>query len=460
MNLMAPNWIQDAVFYQIFPERFDNGDQSNDPTGVRSWGDTPTYENYFGGDLQGILNRLPYLQELGITALYLTPIFKAHTNHKYDTCDYLQVDPSFGDLPLLRKLVTEAHNRGIRVVLDAVFNHCGDGFWAFEDLCRKGNASAYKDWFLPQSLPIRQDPPNYQTCGGAAYLPKLNLANLDLRRYLLDVAVYWMREAGIDGWRLDVPWKVPMDFWGEFRQVVKEANSEAFIVGEVWRDPLPWLSGDTCDGIMNYLLREAILDFCVRDTMDAEDFDHFTTRLRQDYGAAGSSQLNLLGSHDTPRLLTLCQGDVSRVILALTAQFTAPGAPMIYYGDEIGMAGGNDPDCRRCMDWDSTHWDQRIHQTIRNLIQARREHPALRSLGYESLLVFNGVYAFRRFQGQDEVIVVLNPRHAQREIQLPIHSEKRLWRDLFSDVRYRVGTGGLSIPILPEKNALLLFPEE
>ncbi len=382
MTYSAPNWLQDAIFYQIFPERFCNGDAANDPPGAQPWGAAPQRDNFFGGDLQGILDRLPYLRDLGVTALYLTPIFEARTNHKYDTCDYLHIDPAFGDLPLLRRLVQEAHRQGLRVMLDAVFNHCGDGFWAFADLMQHGESSPYKDWFFPQSLPLRQAPANYQTCGGAVDLPKLNTANPALRRYLLDAAVYWTREAGIDGWRLDVPWKVPMDFWREFRQAVKSANPEACIIGEVWRDPQPWLAGDTCDGIMNYPLRDAILDFCVRDAMDAEDFDYFTARLRQTYGPAAPFQLNLLGSHDTPRLLTLCNGDVERALLAIACQFTLLGAPMVYYGDEVGMEGHNDPDCRRCMVWDAEKlelYDLHGHAEA-NAMPPRAPRPALRGL--------------------------------------------------------------------------------
>ena len=169
----APAWVQDAVFYQIFLDRFANGDPANDPPGVVPWGTSPTRDNFCGGDLQGILDHLPYLEELGVTALYLTPIFKARSNHKYDTCDYREVDPAFGDLALLRKLVRACHQRGMHVVLDAVFNHCGDGFWAFEDLIHRGANSPYVDWFFPTGFPIRQEPPNYQTCGGVGFLPSL-----------------------------------------------------------------------------------------------------------------------------------------------------------------------------------------------------------------------------------------------------------------------------------------------
>ncbi|HEX9116276.1 MAG TPA: glycoside hydrolase family 13 protein, partial [Anaerolineae bacterium] len=416
----SPAWVQDAVFYQIFPERFANGDPSNDPAWVLPWGTPPTPLTFMGGDLQGILDHLPYLRDLGINAIYLTPIFTARSNHKYDTADYFQVDPAFGDKALLKTLVSAAHANQIRVVLDAVFNHCGDGFWAFQDVIEKGDRSAYLDWFFVQGLPIEQNPPSYQTCGGAGFLPKLNLANPQVKQHLLEAAVYWIQETGIDGWRLDVPWKAPLEFWREFRQVVKQACPDAYIVAEAWRDGLRWLQGDTCDGVMNYPLRDYILDYCARDAMDAEDFDHFATRLLETYGPAAPYQLNLLGSHDTARLLTLCGGDVSRAVLAFTCLLTGVGAPMIYYGDENGMLGENDPDCRRCMEWEPGRWNGTLRAAVKTLTGLRRTHPALRAGGYETLLTFNGVYAYRRFLEQDQVLIVTNPREARRDLAVPL----------------------------------------
>ncbi len=460
--LSAPEWVKDAVFYQIFPDRFANGDPGNDPPGVVPWGTPPSRENFCGGDLQGILDHLPYLQASGITALYLTPIFEARSNHKYDTCNYLAIDPAFGNLELFRSLVQACHERGIRVVLDAVFNHCGDGFWAFEDVARNGAASAYADWFSPTGFPIQTDPPNYQTCGGAAYLPKLNVANPQVRDYLLEVSRFWIEKTGIDGWRLDVPWKVEMSFWREFRQTVKGLNPQAYIVGEIWRDPAPWLAGDSCDGIMNYPLRDAILDYCVWDTMDAEDFDYVTRRQYQVYGASAGYQLNLVGSHDTPRLLTLCKGDAARAILAITAQFTAVGAPMIYYGDEIGLEGDNDPGCRACMPWDQSTWKQTIRKAYQVLVRARQDHPALRGDALQPLLTFNGVYAYRRWAGKDEIITVLNPRQALTHLQIPLPdgvSKAAQWRDLLSGVRIERDAGGLRLETLPGKTPLLLIPD-
>lgn len=456
----SPTWVKDAIFYQIFPERFANGDPGNDPASVSPWGTPPTPENFMGGDLQGILNKLSYLHDLGVNAIYLTPIFKAHSNHKYDTCDYFLVDPHFGDIPLLKKLVTAAHDYNMRVILDAVFNHCGDGFWAFSDVVANGSNSEFCDWFVLHDIPVIQNPANYQTCGGAVFLPKLNISNPAVRKYLLEVAIFWIREVGIDGWRLDVPWKVPLDFWREFRQVIKENYPDAFIVAEAWRDGLRWLQGDTCDAVMNYPLRDYILDYCARDAMDAEDFDHFVTRLNETYGPVALSQLNLLGSHDTARLLTACQGDVSRAILAFICMFTGVGAPMIYYGDEIGMSGDNDPGCRKCMEWNPENWNQTVFGVIQKLVKLRKEHPALRSGEYQTLLTFNGVYVYRRCQGDDQVIIVTNPREHRTNlsINIPSSCKNQAWIDVFSGTVYFSDEEKLHLPELLSRQGLILLP--
>ena len=454
-----PAWVQDAIFYQVFVERFRNGDPANDPPGTRPWGEPPTRENFFGGDLAGIRERLQYLADLGITALYLTPIFAAGTNHRYDTYDYLRIDPALGDLDDLRALVAEAHQLGIRVILDAVFNHCGDGFWAFQDLISRGAESPYRDWFVVRSFPIQQDPPTYQTCGGAAYLPKLNTDNADVRRYLLDVATYWIEEADIDGWRLDVPWKASRGFWEEFRATVRAAKPDAYVVGEIWRDAKPWL--ELWDGVTNYRLRDYILDFCVRDHMDAEDFAFECGELFEHLGDAMPWMLNLLGSHDTPRLLTLCGGDDRRAALALTALFTLPGAPMLYYGDEVGMEGENDPDCRRCMEWDEAKWNESIACASRKLIKLRRDLPALRHGSWQPFFLFNGVCAYRRTFGEADVVVVLNPRDAQQDLAIPLPTTgPACWRDALGTRTYEARDGMLLLEDLPATSSLILVPAE
>ena len=460
-----PAWVQDAVFYQIFPERFANGDPGNDPPGTVPWDSLPTRENFFGGDLQGILDHVDHLVELGATALYLTPVFTARSSHKYDTCDFLAVDPAFGSASLLRKLVDACHGRGVRVVLDAVFNHCGDGFWAFQDVVAHSAASPYADWFQDLSYPVEENPPSYQTCGGAAFLPKLNLLNREVREHLLHVARYWLESCDIDGWRLDVPWKAPFDFWQEFRAAVKAVKPEAYIVGETWRDTVHWLSGDTCDGIMNYPLRDCILDYCARDTMDAEDFAYFAARLRSVHGSADALNLNLLGSHDTPRLLTNCGGNVHRARLATVLQFTLPGVPMVYYGDEIGMEGENDPDCRRTMCWDPARWNQEMYATIRTLASLRRNYPALRRGSVESLRVFNGLYAFRRCAPEGNLVVVTNPRRSLPNVAIPCGETaapnvQRTWRDLLSGRSFEQSGSSIHFDVVSEQSAYVLVPME
>jgi len=459
--MSIPSWVAQSVFYQIFPERFCNGDPANDPPGSASWGAAPELFNHFGGDLKGIIDRLPYLQDLGINALYLTPIFMAPSNHKYDTADYLKIDPAFGDLALCKELVRSAHSGGIRVVMDAVFNHCGEEFWAFKDLKQRGVESKYRDWFLVQDYPICKEPASYQTCGGAAFLPKLNVENPDVKAYLLSTARYWLEETGMDGWRLDVPWKVPLDFWREFYSTVKAINPQAYVVAEAWRDPAPWINGDTSDGIMNYPLRDYILEFCVFDRMDAEDFFYFVTRLLDLYGDAAPYQLNFLGCHDTPRLLTLCNGDRQRMILAATAAFTLPGAPMIYYGDEIGLEGENDPDCRRCMPWQEGEWDHNLRVAYQKLVALRKTPPALQIGKLDKCITFNGLLVYGRNAGDDNVLVALNPREARKAVKIPlstIHKGNGGWQDQLTGKIYAQNGDTLFIDDIAAKTAMILIP--
>jgi glycosidase len=458
--LDTTDWMQDAIFYQIFPERFSNGDPNNDPPAVKPWGTSPTSQNFMGGDLQGVVNKFPYLKELGINAIYLTPIFTAQTNHKYDTSDYLQVDPAFGDKALLKRLIHSAHENGIRVILDAVFNHCGDRFWAFQDVMTKGRESEYFDWFILDVQPGEKKISNYQTCGGAPFLPKLNTAHPVVRQYLLNAAAFWMKETDLDGWRLDVPWKVPMDFWREFRRVVKKIRPDAIIVAETWRDTAHWLQGDTSDSVMNYPFRDYVLDYCIRDTMDAEDFDYFVNRLHEVHGHTASIQLNLLGSHDTARLLTLGQEDVKRAILAYICLFTSVGVPMIYYGDENGMLGENDPDCRRCMNWEPPDWNIALRAPLQKLINLRNHHPALRRGHYDSLLTYNGVYAYRRKLNEDQVIVITNPREMRTGLHIPLPGETadRKWVDALSGNHFISHAEHLVLPNLAAQEGLVLIP--
>ena len=218
-NVVTPDWVKDAIFYQIFPERFQNGNRANDPEGSEPWGSKPKLFNFMGGDLDGVIQKLPYLKDLGVNAIYFNPLFEAPTsNHKYDTANYMKIDPSFGDMDTFRTLIREAHKLGIKVLLDAVFNHSGDSHWAFKDAEKNGPESKYWNWYLFHGFPVVKSPkPNYESWWGFASLPKFNEYNPEVREHLFKVAEFWSKE-GIDGWRLDVPNEVrDMNFWREFR---------------------------------------------------------------------------------------------------------------------------------------------------------------------------------------------------------------------------------------------------
>lgn len=407
----TPAWVRDAVFYQIFPDRFANGDPSNDPDGTSPWGCAPTPHNFFGGDFQGVMDKISYLKDLGITAIWFNPIFESVSNHKYDTADYLRVDDSFGDLDKFRELVDALHAEGIRVILDGVFNHTGDEFWAFQDIIEKGRESRYVNWYYIHDFPIRRYPkPNYGAWWGFADLPKLNMENPEVRRYILDVVTFWMTEVGVDGWRLDVPNEVDHSFWKEFRDHVKSINPEAYIVGEIWHNGSPWLAGDEFDAVMNYVFRDAVLDFFARRTASASELVVRLEKLRADYPAqASAALLNLLGSHDTERVLTAFGGNASRMIPAIVFQMTYPGAPMVYYGDEVGMIGAKDPGCRGTMIWDERKQNRSLLALYRRLMHLRRESAALRRGDIRWLLQDDPTrsFAFMRSYKDKAVIIAV-----------------------------------------------------
>ena len=426
----TPAWVRDAVFYQIFPERFCNGDPSNDPLNTEPWGAPPTIRNFMGGDLQGILNKLDHLSDLGISALYLTPIFKSTSSHKYDIIDYFAVDEHFGDMALLRKLVDVCHARGIRVILDAVFNHCSNLHPFFLDVKQNGRRSPYWNWFFIKKWPIpdrfarHKDALEWYECWwGYHTLPKLNYTHPEVEEYFLKVAQFWLREAHTDGWRLDVPNEVIQTFWPKFRHAVKEANPEAYIVGEIWDDATPWLMGDQFDAVMNYRFQKALLGYFAEETLDTKTLDHTLRQIMLDYPEQATAvMLNLLGSHDTARPMTVAKGDVNALKLMAAMQFTFEGAPCIYYGDEIGMEGGKDPDCRRCYPWDKPDLQNRaLFDYYRKLIAIRKANPALRAGTFRPFLVDDErqLYAYERRADGNRCIVALNRSEAERTIELP-----------------------------------------
>ncbi|THF77297.1 alpha-glycosidase [Cohnella fermenti] len=430
-----PAWVQDAVFYQIFPERFANGDPSISPDNAEPWGGKPTPSNFFGGDLQGVIDHLDYIEQLGVNAIYFTPLFEATTNHKYDTQDYLKVDPHFGTNEKLKDLVDECHRRGIRVLLDAVFNHAGKTFPPFVDVLEKGADSPYANWFHVREFPltVKDGIPTYETFAFEPIMPKLNTENADVQKYLLEVARYWVEEIGIDGWRLDVANEVDHEFWRQFRKTVKAVNPDAYILGEIWHDSMPWLEGDQFDAVMNYPFTNAVLDFFAKGTIDAATFAGRIGKQLASYPQqVNEAAFNLLGSHDTPRLLTLCKEDEHRMRLAALFQLAYPGAPCIYYGDEIGMTGEGDPGCRKCMEWDEAKQDAVMLSFYRSTLALRARHAALRSVDLRFLQAEEGGKTLvfeRRADSGDRLIVAMNAGKGKARLKLAADGE---WANAYS----------------------------
>lgn len=406
----VPEWIDKAIFYQIFPERFANGDKTNDREGVVPWDSMPTRDNFFGGDLKGIADHVDHLADLGINAIYMTPIFQSPSNHKYNTTDYLKIDPEFGTLEDFKDLVKKCHEKGIKVVLDAVFNHSGFLFEEFQDVVKNGENSAFKDWFHIHSFPVSTDPLGYEAFAFEAYMPKLNTGNPEVIAYLSKVARYWIEEADIDGWRLDVANEVDHEFWRIFKKEVRAAKKDAYIVGEIWHNAKPWLLGDQFDGAMNYPFTRACLNYFAYGNTDTETFKKLinATYVRNTE-QANKAMLNILDSHDTPRFLTKCGANMGRFKLGVLFQMSFVGAPSVYYGSEIGMEGEQDPDCRRTMRWDQKDWNEEVYSFYREVISLRKRRPSMRSEKIEWIDTHNAhILGYIKHGKEDKTLILMN----------------------------------------------------
>ncbi|PJN86757.1 glycoside hydrolase family 13 protein [Bacillus sp. mrc49] len=432
----APEWVKDTIWYQIFPERFANGNLDNDPEGAKPWGsEEPTVDNFFGGDFEGIIEHLDYLEGLGINGIYFTPIFEAHSNHKYDTIDYRKIDPQFGTEETLKTLIQECHKRGIRVMLDAVFNHSGYYFPPFQDLLEKGEESKYKDWFHPHDFPLHGgERPNYETFGFFESMPKLNTANPEVKEYLLEVSTYWIKEYDIDAWRLDVANEVDHPFWRDFRKAVKEIKPDLYILGEIWHDSMPWLRGDQFDAVMNYPFTNQVFRLVASQTINAREFIEEMTAIYQSYPTnVFDVTFNLLGSHDTPRIFTDCGEDLVRAKLIHAILLTFNGSPCIYYGDEIGLTGGMDPGCRKCMVWEEEKQNSELLTEIKELIRLRKEERLLANEGMFKFLDTSGnenIVAYLKYNQDRSVVILVNPTDALQSFPLPFDLRGRTVTDL------------------------------
>ncbi len=522
----VPDWVKDGVFYQIFPDRFCNGDPQNDPDFTEAWyegknilppsgkinGDyfhlvhdwndvdgltkspyrtdgKPDYFSFYGGDIQGVIEKLPYLKDLGVTIIYFNPLAVAKSNHKYDPIDYMKLDPHFADEATFRQFVSKAHEMGIRIIVDKAFNHTGDEHYVFMDTREKGEASKYWHWYEWHKWPLPEEgcsmPCDYYDCWwGFPLHPNLNYdlsrandqennicniedadPNMDVVNHVLDVARYWLGDLGIDGFRLDVPNEVPHWFWKEFRRVVDEINPEAFLIGEIWGNALPWMGPDGFHVTMNYkYFRDPVLQFFARGEGSAKDFDQALAPGRVEYPIqAVQGMMNLIDSHDTERFLFQAKGDIRKLKLAALFQMTYVGIPQIYYGDEVALTGGKDPDNRRTFPW---HWQKEasrrsVHDFYIKLIQLRHEISALRTGSFKSIYKKDKVFAYLRENADDKILIVLNNENQSVNLLLDLQEagfeNGQIFQDLIHPQKIKNKTGLLKIH-LNEYSAVILKP--
>jgi cyclomaltodextrinase len=466
MSVATPDWVKDAVFYQIFPDRFARSERVPKPGNLEAWDAPPTHRGFKGGDLLGVAERLDWLDDLGVNAIYLNPIFESTANHRYHTYDYHQVDPMLGGNGALRELLDRAHERGIRVVLDGVFNHASRGFFQFNDILENGPQSPYLDWFDVQRWPLHPyemfKPANYRSWWGNRELPEFNTDTPAVRDYLWQVARRWI-DFGIDGWRLDVPAEIDdPPFWREFRRRVREGNPDAYLVGEIWVPAPDWLAGDRFDALMNYPISRACLGFMGGADLDTSErpggydlvrlsAEEFAERVETTLGwydwDVVQVQLNVLDSHDMSRFLGLVGGRVERFKLAVLFQMTFPGAPCVYYGDEVGLAGREDPGCREAFPWQPERWDAELLEFYRRAIALRHSHRALRRGRVARVHAGDGVVAFLRHLEGEVLLVALNGATEGRSVDLPLPAElvapDAVLRDVWGDEALQAQAGTL-----------------
>jgi cyclomaltodextrinase / maltogenic alpha-amylase / neopullulanase len=458
----VPAWAKEAIIYQIYPDSFATSKAFIAATERRlhnQFGDQSYSKNV--GTLEGICDNLPYLEELGINCIYLNPIFTSPSYHKYDTQDYFSVDPCFGDNEIFKELVRRAHGLNIKVILDGVFNHCGANFFAFKDVLEKGENSRYKDWFYQLQFPVvYSDNPNYACFFNYKKMPKLNTGHPEVRDYLIKVGTYWIREADIDGWRMDVADEVDHYFWKCFRKAVKVLKPDAFLIGEVWGDAEPWLEGDEFDSTMNYRFSDICRKYFAERKINAADFDVELHQLRMRYRKNMIyAQMNLLDSHDVPRFLHYCGGDIERLKLAVLFQMFAEGIPSIYYGDEKGITGFLEAEYRRPMVWENLETVANLLSFYKKAIAIRKKY-ALAILGeYITLMKDFGknIYGFIRQNGTERLTIVLNNSDFNCNVELLMSTGEEIAVDLLSDCEYPIIDSSLKLTIPPMKGVVLVY---
>jgi len=450
----SPKWSKNMIWYQIFPERFNKSENRQGnflPFGSVTEG--ISNHMFFGGDLLGVKEKIPYLKELGITGIYFTPIFKAYSAHKYDTEDYFQIDPTFGTNDDFKLLVDSCHASGIKVMLDAVFNHCGFKHPFFQDVIKNKKNSKYWNCFFIEDedfIDFELDEngrpkhhnlkPKYRAFGFTPHMPKLNTSAPIMEEYLLNVAAYWVEKYDIDGWRLDVSNEVSHAFWRKFKERVRSIKEDVYILGENWDDSTPWLRGDQFDAVMNYEIAYPIWQFFgikkISQKLSAPSFMYKINKLLLQYPKTVSiNMFNLVDSHDTMRIKTRVENNTEIVKLCYLFIFTFPGAPAIYYGDEIGLEGKEDPDSRRCMIWNDTLQDKALYSFFKKMIELRKEYPDFSSVELFWHKADNNVLIYQK----DHMTVFINNNNYTVDEKVPAVIREKNVLDLFENKKLLLG---------------------
>lgn len=463
-KMHTPEWFKGGVMYHIFVDRFYQTGVNPTKPDVRireDWGGQPEFQpdeegivrnnDFFGGNLAGVVSKLDYLADLGVTCIYLSPIFDAASNHKYDTGDYMKIDPMFGDLDGFKALCAKARQRGMRVILDGVFNHVGEDSRYFNRYGHYDSVGAYQSQDSPYYPWFHFSNWNeeYDCWWGVRLLPSVDKDDETYKQFITGedgVARYWLKQ-GAGGWRLDVVDELPDSFLNPLCRAIKDEDEEALIIGEVWEDASNkisydkrrrYLLGGQLDSVMNYPLKNAILEY-IRNG-NAEAVAHTMGWLQQNYPKPILDCLmNILGTHDTTRALTMLGSDtipqtkeemarfqlthqqrekgITYLKLASLLQFTLPGVPCIYYGDEAGMEGCTDPFNRGCYPWGEE--EMRLVSWYRKISDIRRRISAFKEGKYELICARHGVLVFRRFDEMGEVLVGINRSDREIPMMLP-----------------------------------------
>ena len=451
-----PDWVYGSVMYQVFPERFANGRSAINPENTVEWGSVPTRLDFQGGDLYGVIDKLDHIESLGVNILYLNPIFLSGSTHKYDSWDHFKVDPTLGGDDGLRDLISNCHDRNIKVILDCSLNHVHPRHFAFQDIVKNGENSEYKNWFTIFDYPVRlihrphlyantykvgwdgneeeykrylektfdetkvpvevrddDGPivePSYKAWWGVPDMPKVNFESKEARQWALDVTKHWIENFDIDGWRMDVAKELDFSFWKEFRDIAHKANKDTLLISEIFGDTSQWLQGDRFDGTMNYSFREAMTDYFATKRINNKEFADSLANLYSMYSfEALSSCQNLLSSHDVKRFLNRCGNEEDGILGAIFLQATFPGIAGIYYGDEIGLGGADDPFNREPFPWHNEEsWNSTILDYTKKLMNIKKSSSIFKYGRFELLDDNEQFVAFRRILKDESMLCIIN----------------------------------------------------